>query len=89
MNCNNSYNVLLINHKGNATSISFFIFLCDIFFGLSAYDGCWFLVSILRFIYNCFNVLRLDCTTVVGSGEVWHLKTKVNHTDLDAHCRSN
>ena len=43
---------------------------------LSAWDGCWFVVYIRRFIYNFFNVCPFDYTVVAGSGKVG----PVNHT---------
>ena len=40
------------------------------FYDLSAWDGCWFVVYIRRFIYTFLNVCPFDYTAVVGSGKV-------------------
>ena len=47
------------------------------FYDLSAWDGCWFLVSIWRFIYECLNVCPFDCTAISGSWKVWHLNLRL------------
>ena len=49
-------------------------FTCIDFYDLSAWDGCWFVVCIRRFIYKFLNVCP-----VAGSGNVGPVN-KVNHT---------
>ena len=49
-----------------------------LFYYLSAWCGCWFVVDIRRFIYKFLNVCPFDYTAV---GEVGRLARKpVNHT---------
>ena len=53
------------------------------FYDLSAWGGCWFVVSIRRFIYTFLNVCPFDYTAVAGSGRVGpvnRLTTPVDHT---------
>ena len=47
------------------------------FYDLSACNGCWSLVSILRFIYNFFNVCPYDFTAIAGSGQVITLNVRL------------
>ena len=44
--------------------------LCFDFDDLSAWCGCWFVVSIRSFIYKFLNVCPFDYTAVAGSGKV-------------------
>ena len=43
--------------------------MCIDFYDLSTWDGCWFGVYIMRFIYK-LNVCPFDYTAVAGSGKV-------------------
>ena len=54
-------------------------FTCIDFYDLSAWDGCWFVVFIRRFIYKFLNVCPFDYTAVAGSGKVRPVN-QVNHT---------
>ena len=48
------------------------------FYNLSAWDGCWSLVSLWRFIYKLLShVSPFDCTTVAGSGKAVPLDLKL------------
>ena len=40
------------------------------FYQLAAWDGCWSLISIWRFIYKCLKVCPFDCIAVAGSGNI-------------------
>ena len=53
--------------------------LCIDFYDLSAWDGCWCVVYIRRFIHKFLNVCPFDYTAVTGSGKVWPVN-QVNHT---------
>ena len=51
--------------------------LCNRFYDLSAWDGCWSLVSLWKVIYNfVLNVCPFDCKTVAGSGKAvyWNFR---------------
>ena len=54
-------------------------FTCIVFYDLSAWGGCWFVVYIRRFIYKFLNVCYFDYTAVARSGKVWPVN-QVNHT---------
>ena len=58
-------------------------FTCIDFYDLSAWDGCWFVVYIRRFIYTFLNVCPFDYRAVEGSGKVGPVN-QVNHTSLMA-----
>ena len=45
-------------------------FTCIDFYDLSAWDGCWFVVYIRKFIYKLLNLCPFDYTAVAGSGKV-------------------
>ena len=54
-------------------------FTCINFYDLSAWDGCWFIVFLRRFIYKFLNVCPFDYTAVAGSWKVGPVN-QVNHT---------
>ena len=54
-------------------------FTCIDFYDLSAWDGCWFVVYIRRFIYKFLNVCPFDYTAVAGSWKIGPVN-QVNHT---------
>ena len=43
---------------------------CIDFYDLSAWNGCWFVVYIRRFIYKFLNACPFDYTAVVANGKV-------------------
>ena len=53
------------------------------FYDLTAWDGCWFVVYIRRFIYKLLNVCPFDLKAVAGESEGWARKP-VNHTSWTA-----
>ena len=54
-------------------------FTCIDFYDLSAWDGCWFVVYIRRFIYKFLNAYPFDKTAAAGSWKVGPVN-QVNHT---------
>ena len=50
-----------------------------LFYYLSTWGGCWFVVYIRMFIYNFFNACPFDYTAAAGSGKVGPVN-QVNHT---------
>ena len=59
------------------------LFICIDFYDISAWDGCWFVVYIRRFIYKYLNVCPFDYTAVAGRGKVGPVN-QVNHTSYVA-----
>ena len=60
-------------------NIYYLCFTCIYYYDLSAWDGCWFVVYMRKFIYNFLNVCPFDYTAVARRGKVGPVN-QVNHT---------